>query len=658
MRSCLSALLVVLCIFGSVSLCRAEITLAPVAAFQLKDYRGHEVGLSDFEDKPVVVVAFLGTQCPLAKLYAVRLEEFAKTYADKGVQVLGINSNVQDPVSRISAFVRQHGITYPMLKDPGNTVADLFKAERTPEIFVLDSQRIVRYRGRVDDQYVVGLQRDKADREDLKLAIDEILAGQQVSVARTEVYGCLIGRAREPKADSPVTYAKHIAPLFQDRCVSCHREGEIAPFNLTSYEEAAGWGEMIAEVVHDGRMPPWHAAPGNYHFSNDRSLSADEKHLISTWVKNGCPEGNPAELPAPKTFVDGWNLPRDPDVVIAMRDKPFVVPADAGPEGVAYQNFWVDPHFTEDKWIQSAEVRPGNRAVVHHIIVYAHPEGRGKGSDIFLFAYVPGLRLEPLPPGAAKKVPAGSQLRFQVHYTPIGSVQEDMSVVGLIYANPADITHEVRTTEVGNTKFEIEPYKKDQKFEARSQASPVPLQLLSLSPHMHLRGQSFTYQIEHKDGSRETLLDVPHYDFNWQTQYRLSEPYEVPAGARMYCTALFDNSERNLANPDPSAVVKWGDQSWDEMMIGYFDVLVPLTKTDGVGEKPFRGNGKPLQTGLNVPEILKKFDKNGDGKLSRDESQTVPVLAKAFDKVDANRDGFTDVAEIDAALERLRKRQP
>ncbi|MCA9082166.1 MAG: redoxin domain-containing protein, partial [Planctomycetaceae bacterium] len=529
-------LLTCLLMFGSLAPSLAESTIGrKVAPFSSQDFRGKEYRLDDLHESKLVVVAFLGTQCPLAKLYSVRLQQIADEYADRGVSVIGVNSNVQDSLAEIGAFVRQHELKYPMLKDAGHELADAFGAERTPEVFVLDQQRVIRYRGRVDDQYVVGITRDHADREDLKLAIDDLLAGRPVVVAETKPLGCIIGRARRPDDSSSVTYSNQIARIFQDHCVECHRDGEIAPFTLTSYDDAAGWGEMIAEVVAEQRMPPWNANPKFGHFSNDRSLTAQQRQQIATWVEHGCPEGNRTELPAPREFVDGWNLSREPDLVVEMRDRPFHVPAEAGPEGVAYQNFWVDPKFTDDKWITAAEVRPGNRAVVHHIIVYAHPEGKGRGENSFLAAYVPGLRPQALPTGAAKKIPAGSWFRFQVHYTPIGTAQDDLSKVGFIFTDEADITHEVRTTEVANAKFQLEPFKDNQEVTARSQASPVQLNLLSMSPHMHLRGKSFRYDLVLPDGTQQTLLDVPRYDFNWQTQYRLAEPLIVPAGARLAC---------------------------------------------------------------------------------------------------------------------------
>ena len=627
-----------------------------ILPFSAPDHHGQQVDLATYKDAELIVVAFLGTQCPLAKLYSVRLQEMSQQYANQKVAFIGVDSNVQDSLTEIGAFVRKHQLTYPLLKDLGHVVADRFQARRTPEVFVLDQQRIIRYRGRVDDQYVVGLVRDHADREDLKQALNELLAGKKVSVPETQPLGCIIGRARKPQQNSSVTYSAHIARILQDRCVECHRDGEIAPFSLTSYDDAAAWGEMMAEVVSEGRMPPWHANPRYGHFSNDRSMTDQEIQLLTTWVKNGCPEGNPADVPPPRTFVEGWSLPKDPDLVVEMRDRPFTVPADAGKQGVAYQNFWVDPGFTTDRWIKAAEIRPGNRAVVHHIIVYVHPEGKGRGGDSFLTAYVPGLRPQPLPAGTAKKIPAGSWFRFQVHYTPIGSVQEDMSKVGFVFANPEEITHEVRTTEVANAKFELEPYKSGQVVTARSKSSPVELELLSFSPHMHLRGQSFRCELELADGTKQILLDVPHYDFNWQTQYRLAEPFIVPPGARLHCTATFDNSASNLANPDPSIAVRWGDQSWDEMMIGYFDIRLPL---DQASQSPQgrRNGGAPLRTGLNVPELMKRHDQDGDRKLSRGEAEAMPLLARAFDRVDTDQDGHVSERELETAITQLQKQQ-
>jgi peroxiredoxin/mono/diheme cytochrome c family protein len=559
-----------------------------VSDFTLHDYRGQQVSMSDFSESKLVVLAFLGTECPLAKLYAARLEEIARSYGNDQVAVIGLIANVQDNVTEMEAFARRHGITYPLLKDLGNKVADAVAARRTPEVILLDERRTIRYQGRIDDQFLVGVARKAPTREDLKSAIDELLSGQGVSLARTESIGCIIGRIREVNEASAVTYSNQISRIFQRHCVTCHREGEIGPFTLTSYDDVVGWGEMIAEVVRERRMPPWHADPRYGKFSNDCSLSDADKELVYEWVNNGCPEGDPTELPEPRAFAEGWQLPRKPDKVYEMADKPFVIPASAGPKGLDYQHFWVDPGFKEDAWIKAIEVRPGNRAVVHHVVIYLHPGGKeenfkgfGSGKEFyFLAAYVPGMLAgEPFPDGAAKKIPAGSWLRFEVHYVPNGSEQEDLSRVGMIFADPKAITHEVRTLAVINTEFLIKPRLDDQEFTAQSKPTPIDMQVLSFFPHMHLRGKSFEYEIERPGGDRETSLSVPAFDFNWQTRYVCAEPLSLPAGSHVRVRAVYDNSEKNLANPDPSATVRNGIQSWDEMMVGYVDCLFSVEES-------------------------------------------------------------------------------
>ncbi|MEO7402392.1 MAG: redoxin domain-containing protein, partial [Burkholderiales bacterium] len=411
--------------------------------FHLPDHLGEEHALAAVADHDLVVITFLSTECPLAKLYAGRLQEIADSYANKGVAVLAIMSNAQDSLAKIAAFVHEYKLSYPVLKDRRNEVADLFGAERTPQVFLLDRERVVRYQGRVDDQYLVGIVRDKPGREDLRLAIDELLAGKSISFPRTDTLGCIIGRAHEPTANSPVTYARDIAPILQARCVECHRPGEIAPFGLTSYDEASGWGEMIAEVVRERRMPPWHADRQYGSFANDRTMPEAEKQQVYEWVKNGCPVGDTDDLPKPRKFTTGWQFPREPDVVLSMRE-PFDVPADGGRDGVPYKYFRVDSKFEEDKWISSAEIVPGNRSVVHHSIVYVlPPDGNWEHDRIFLGAYVPGLRFDPYPVGAARRVPAGSTFVFEMHYTPNGSAQQDKTQIGLVFADLDKIDKEL-----------------------------------------------------------------------------------------------------------------------------------------------------------------------------------------------------------------------
>jgi peroxiredoxin len=545
-----------------------------IGDFTLGDCRGTSWSLGDFPDAKLVVVAFLGTECPLAQQYSSQLVELSEKYKDRGVVFLGINANQQDSLTEIAHHARTHKIEFPVLKDAGNVVADQFAAQRTPEVFVLDQQRVIRYRGAIDDQYTYGIQRPKATREHLAAAIDELLAGKRVSTPVTEVAGCHIGRVLKSRADSEVTYSQQISRILQKHCVECHRPGEIAPFSLTNYEEAVGWAEMIDEVVQQQRMPPWHADPKYGHFINDSRLSDEEKQLIHRWYWAGAPEGNPKELPAPREFADGWRIGK-PDQVVYMSDKPFNVPAKGE---VKYQFFSVDPGFTEDKWIQAAECRPGNRSVVHHIIVGVLPRELGDAAlhglrSQWLTATAPGARPLVLDDGYAKFVPAGARLVFQMHYTPNGTPQQDRSSVGLIFADPAKVQKLVATQQAATRSFRIPAGDDNHQVQASFRFKDDSL-MLALFPHMHLRGKSFRYTAKYPDGKQEILLDVPHYDFNWQNSYEFAQPKRMPAGTLLECVAHYDNSERNLANPDPNQSVSWGDQTWEEMMIGYFDMAL------------------------------------------------------------------------------------
>lgn len=620
-----------------------------VADFRLPDSLGKEHALADFADRKLVVVAFLGTECPLAKFYAGRLQTIADEYGEQGLGVIAVMSNAQDSLVKIASFVRQHKLTYPVLKDRRNEVADQFGAERTPQVFLLDRERTIRYRGRVDDQYLVGVARGKATHADLRAAIDELLAGKAVTVPQTDSPGCIIGRAHQPNENSTVTYAHDIAPILQARCVECHRAGEIGPFELATYDSAAGWGETMAEVVRNRRMPPWHADPKHGSFANDRSMPDRDKELIYKWVENGCPEGDAAEAPKPREFTAGWQLPREPDVVLSMQE-PFTVPADVGRDGVPYQHFRVPTNFQDDKWIAASEVQPGNRSVVHHTIVYIEPPGATRRRDwIFLSAYVPGLRCDPLPAASAKRVPAGATLIFEMHYTPNGTQQHDTTRIGFVFADEKQVKNEVITTEIGNQQFEIPPGKGECVVTATSRFIDDGITLLSLSPHMHLRGKAFRYELVLPTGEREVLLDVPAYDFSWQTRYRLKEPRRLRAGSVIYCRAVFDNSDANLANPDPTKTVRWGDQSWDEMMLGFFDVILPRDDARKAGTKPVR-------TGLDIVGMFDAADADHNAGLDPTEAAGNELLKQYFSLVDRNGDGLLQIGEILSAVQARMKR--
>ncbi len=631
----------------------ATVTGRKMGDWSLKDVRGKTWTADDFKDAPVLVCAFWGVECPLAQLYAPELQQIADDYQGRGVRVILLDSNRHDSLTELAAFGRRHQLSMPLLKDLNNTLADRLGATRTPEVFVCDADRTVRYHGRVDDQHNVGgYSRPAHTRADLRLAIDDLLAGREVAVKSAPAVGCIIGKVRTPQPQATVTYAEHVAPILQAHCVECHRDGEIGPFALTDYEETAGWAAMIAEVTREQRMPPWHADPAHGSFINENRLTKAEIDVLQEWSLAGAPAGDLSRIPPQAKFTTGWQLPREPDLVVAMSDKPYAVPAEGT---VRYQYFSVDPGLTEDKWITGVEVIPGNRAIVHHIIVFAAPGGKVSDDDgQMLSAYVPGLRLSPLPEGYAKRIPAGSKFIFQLHYTPNGTAQTDLSKVGLIFTDASKVTHEVRTASTRSRNFEILPGKADQAFASKPVTAPVDLQLLSLSPHMHLRGQSFRYELTTPDGTTSTLLDVPHYDFNWQTTYRLTKPVHIAKGSQLTAFAQFDNSTANLANPDPAQTVKWGDQSWDEMLIGYFDIAIP--REAGPSPNVAKEMRREAASGDVAAGLIKRLDKNGDGQLQRGEITGRPQLEAAFDKVDEDGNDVVTVEELTKNLPRLRNR--
>lgn len=614
----------------------------PVQAFELSDFRGKLWTSRELLGDQCTVVAFLGVECPLAKLYTKRLIELSEQFAGQPVTWIAIDSNVQDSLQEMSAHARRYGWDYTFLKDPDATVAHAFGATRTPEVCVLDSSGVLRYRGKIDDQFGIGVVRDLAKATYLKDAVTSVLAGRDVAVNEVPAEGCVIGQKRNLDESCEVTFSDQIARILNNRCVECHRDGEIGPMDLTQYDEVAGWSEMILEVVEERRMPPWHADPAHGQFENDRSLTREEIDLIKRWVKAGAPQGNPDDLPQPNTYITGWQLPRAPDLVVDVSPEPFVVPPDGD---VRYQYFRVDPDLTEDKWIAAAELKPGNRAVVHHILAFAREKGsRGgfEGERGFLVGYVPGTRVAPFPDGMAKKLPANSELVFQVHYTPIGTEELDQSQLGLVFADPASVTHELQVTSCVQPRLRIPPGDPNYEVSAMLPEELPDCQLVSMSPHMHLRGKAFKYTAIYPDDTRETLLDIPAYDFNWQTEYRLQDFKTFPKGTRVFCEASFDNSEDNLNNPAPDEWVRWGDQTYEEMMIGYF--LVAIELDDQGKSESVRGSRGARLRGMTINAIFQRLDVNKDQQLTDDE---IPDrLKQGVKRLDKNKDGVLQLSEL------------
>ena len=408
------------------------------------------------------------------------------------------------------------------------------------------------------------------------------------------------GVALAAPAASVPTFNKDVLPILQKNCQGCHRPGEAAPMSFLDYKQARPWAKAIKGAVLTKKMPPWLADPHYGQFMNDRKLSADEIQTLVSWADGGAPEGNPAAAPRPVKWVDGWNI-GEPDKVFTM-PKAFNVPTS----GVIDYHYVIIPTgFTKDTWIQAAEVRPGDRSVVHHLIAFIRPPGSkwlkdGPIGEAFvptrkarsrqeaeaaageearsmlgtelLAGYAPGLQEQKFVPGQARLVPAGADIVFQLHYTTNGKAAEDVSKVGIVLSKE-EPKQRVVTLTATQARFAIPPG--DPNHEVKSDfVLQDDSALVWLMPHMHLRGKDFTYTAVYPTGEKQVLLSVPRYDFNWQLAYETAKPVTLPKGTRIECVAHYDNSANNKFNPDPTKEVRWGDQSWEEMMIGWFGVVI------------------------------------------------------------------------------------
>jgi hypothetical protein len=396
-----------------------------------------------------------------------------------------------------------------------------------------------------------------------------------------------------PNESAPPTFYRDILPILQNHCQVCHRAGEIGPVPLITYTQTRPFARAIATDVSQRKMPPWFADPAAGHFSNDPSLTNQEISTLVSWANSNSPAGDPRDAPTLRHWTPGWLIPH-PDTILKM-PKPVAIPAHGD---VDYTYEIVPTHFAEDKWVQFSEIRPSSRENVHHAVVYVRPPnsnwlqhapigvpftgaempgGQDRNDTHFttadiLLVYAPGSSPDNWPDGAAKFIPAGSDLVFQMHYMTHGHAATDQTGVGLVFAKQPP-AQRVLTLQLTNDHFVIPPGAPDFRVEVHG-SLPNDAVLLSFFPHMHLRGKRFEYNILHPASAPETLLRV-NYDFYWQLSYRLDHPLPLKAGTVLQAVAWYDNSKNNPHNPDPDVAVRWGDQTYDEMMVGFFDVAVP-----------------------------------------------------------------------------------
>ena len=472
--------------------------------------------LSDFAKSKGVVVALTSTTCPLAKKYAPTLAKLEKALADKGIAFVYLNSVPTDAADDMKAAVKAHGFAGPYVRDADGSLAKALGAASTTEVVLLDPARTVVYRGAVDDQYGLGYAREAPRHDYLANAVAALLAGRAADVAATTAPGCVLDLDKASAPATAATYHNRVSRIVQNACLDCHRKGGVGPFPLETYDDVAGRKGTIRKVVEKGTMPPWFAAPpkaGEHSpWANDRSLTAADKADLLAWLAGDMPKGNEADAPKPKTYrADGWSIGK-PDAVFQIPK-----PIDVQATGVMkYQNATVDTDYAEDKWVKGLEVRPTARAVVHHVLVFATPKNAKRGpADAldevsgFFAAYVPGNGAFTYPDGFAKKLPKGSRLRFQIHYTPNGTATTDRTELGLVFADEAP-ANEVRVTSVVNMAFAIPPGAGDHPETGTIKASG-DAKLLTFMPHMHVRGKAFKYEVDRRrrqddDAARRAAL--------------------------------------------------------------------------------------------------------------------------------------------------------
>lgn len=548
----------------------AALPVSPIDdAISFKDIRYVTRTLKDFGEAKAYVLVFTSTTCPVAQRYVSRLNEMYDAYAGRGVQFVAVNVDGNDSIQDMAYFAMEYEIRYPVVKDAEGALVAAVKATRTPEVALLNGKRQVVYRGRIDDQYRVSGVQPSVTREDLKLAIEAVLEGKPVEVSETPVEGCEITFADVPRPSEPINFSSDIASILHNNCAGCHRPGTEAPFSLLTYEQAAAKAGAIAETVSEGRMPPWFAHKDFSGWANERRLKPEDKLKLLQWAKYGKEPGDLASAPEPPKFPDTQWIIGEPDLILTA-EKPFELPADGI---IDYQYVTMPYVFPEDTWVQGIQVQPSNPRVVHHAnVVYTVGKEGYREDENFLTGRVPGGSPAILTNGTAFLIPKDAVLTVQIHYVTTGKPETDQMSVAIRYAKEP-IRKRARHKVLSARGFTIPPGEAAHPV-AAEKIIECDVEAVALFVHMHLRGKNTKFYAHYPDGTKETLLVIPNYSFDWQMPY-LYPPgaKRLPAGTRIECVSHFDNSAFNPFNPDPTATVEYGPQTFHEMMDGYIFYL-------------------------------------------------------------------------------------
>ena len=537
---------------------------AVVGELAFKDIRYLPRTLADLDEGKATVIVFTNTTCPLVQKYWPKLQRLHAEYRDRGVQFVAINAAPGDEIAEMAEQAIDYGIEFPLVKDADRSCVKALGAQRTPEAVVLDGERRIVYRGRIDDQLRLAGSRPNVASDDLKQAIDDVLAGRPVATPQTPVDGCLITLPAFTPPEEPVTFYEQVLPIVQRHCIECHRSGGPAPFSLTTLDEVAAQAEMVAEVVAERRMPPWYASR-RHKFVNERGLSDAERETIVAWAKTGRLAGERAKAPPPRTFSDSrWEI-GEPDLVTTALET-HSLPAD----GFVDYKYVVLPHvFLHDTWVSAVEILPSNPAVVHHCNLAYWTLGSSFDAGNFITGRVPGGTPLVTDGGVAFRIPQGSVIGLQIHYTTTGKPEKNRMSVGLRFPREV-VRQELRHVQVTTSRLAIPPGAAAHPVTA-SRTLPCDASGVGMFCHMHLRGKDMTFTAHRPQGEPEKLLVIPNYHYDWQQNYRWQPgTKKFPKGTKIEVVAHYDNSRFNPFNPDPAVTVKHGPQTIHEMMFGFF----------------------------------------------------------------------------------------
>ena len=558
-----------------------------VANFTLPTAAGEPASLDSLAGSRATVLVFLSVECPMSNAYLQPLDELAAELRDKGVRIVLVHANLDESAEQVAKHTREFGVKLPLVRDAELAVADAVGAKMTPEAFVLDADRVVRYRGRIDDQYLSRLKRrGQVTRSDLREAIDELLAGKPVSRPETDALGCPIARpvAKKKGAAGAMTFNRDVAKILQDNCQACHRPGQAAPFSLMNYQQAVKWASDIERVTSDRAMPPWKPVAGHGEFRDEKRLTEAEIATIAAWIEAGMPQGDPDDLPPPREFgAGGWAL-GEPDLVLTMPEE-YEVHA-TGRDII--RHFVIPSGVEEDKWVTAIEFHAGNSRVAHHAILFTDTTGSARKYDELdpqpgfgqrgffitnIGAWAVGTQPTPLPDGVGQRLPKGADIVLQMHYHPSGHAEKDKSAIGVYFAKQP-VKKQLAGLPVFGFRF-VWPEGEDRIKTTGKITVPVDCHAIQVFPHMHMLGKEFTMTATLPDGTVQPLLRIDDWDFNWQQFYSYKSPIALPKGTVINLESYADNSSRNPNNPNtPPKSITFGEQTTNEMCIGFLGCTV------------------------------------------------------------------------------------